>query len=810
MMRLATFVLVVASGCLRAGLVDCDNGTACAPSSTCATFTIEQRPVCVPDRAFAACTGRVALDECELEGEMLARCYATDAGLACYPAGCGNQLIDPGEACDDGNALVGDGCSAGCRSDETCGNGIVDATLGDSAQGEQCDDGNLVGHDGCASDCTPETPRWAQIIENPNPGCSGCSLAYDATRERVVMFGGADNTTYELGDVGWEIRATPISPPSRRDAALVYDAARRRVLLFGGLSTSRLNDTWEWNGNAWRIAQPDSRPRARFAMGAAYDATTKRVLVVGGSDGVFELDEMWAWDGVKWLPVDQGTGAPDPTTLAGMALDPLRGTVVLAGGSLGSKPASSPTFEWDGHAWTAHAAPPPVLQGSALAFDGTGIIGVGDDNSTWRWDGTSWTRISSAPSLDDGRHALAYDVVRRRVIGVSSTGMTYVWNGTSWSTLPAAATPRPRRDMAVAFDSGRGRWVMFGGERFDGDPQGDTWELVGGRWISKVVLVPAPPPEAGAVMAYDARRAESVLFSLGRTWIWNGEQWIERVTPHVPPARRDSAMAYDAKRGRIVLFGGYSTTALDDTWEWMGTDWVEQHPTARPAARVDHVMAWDPIRERVVMGFGIGPMSALQNDLWEWDGMTWTRRSLATAPNARTATALAWNPARASIELFGGTPVLNDVWELGDRWEQRFLDAPVPARFGHRMLSSTDGTSALVFGGARPDLPINNQVTNELWSLSWNNLSTTYEACTSATIDADGDGRAGCADPDCWSRCAPECSPGAPCDATAPRCGDGVCSVLENCRLCPGDCGACTPACGDGVCDPGESCPGDC
>jgi cysteine-rich repeat protein len=63
---------------------------------------------------------------------------------------CGNGVTDgpAGEACDDGNAVSGDGCSADCRSNETCGNGIADG-----AAGEVCDDGNTAGGDGCSSDC---------------------------------------------------------------------------------------------------------------------------------------------------------------------------------------------------------------------------------------------------------------------------------------------------------------------------------------------------------------------------------------------------------------------------------------------------------------------------------------------------------------------------------------------------------------------------------------------------------------------------------------------------------------------------------
>ena len=47
-----------------------------------------------------------------------------------------------GEQCEDGNVDAGDGCSATCMSDESCGNGVVD-------DGEACDDGNQSSGDGC-------------------------------------------------------------------------------------------------------------------------------------------------------------------------------------------------------------------------------------------------------------------------------------------------------------------------------------------------------------------------------------------------------------------------------------------------------------------------------------------------------------------------------------------------------------------------------------------------------------------------------------------------------------------------------------
>jgi cysteine-rich repeat protein len=63
------------------------------------------------------------------------KCAAVQA--VCISNLCGNGVVDPGEVCDDGNIMNGDGCSSDCKSKEACGNGIVDP-------GEVCDDGNTV------------------------------------------------------------------------------------------------------------------------------------------------------------------------------------------------------------------------------------------------------------------------------------------------------------------------------------------------------------------------------------------------------------------------------------------------------------------------------------------------------------------------------------------------------------------------------------------------------------------------------------------------------------------------------------------
>lgn len=88
---------------------------------------------------------------------------------------CGDRVRGITEACDDGNARGGDGCSETCEVEEgfrcppaggacralVCGDGVVEAP-------ERCDDGNAVGGDGCSGGCQLE-PGW--VCEIPGVAC---------------------------------------------------------------------------------------------------------------------------------------------------------------------------------------------------------------------------------------------------------------------------------------------------------------------------------------------------------------------------------------------------------------------------------------------------------------------------------------------------------------------------------------------------------------------------------------------------------------------------------------------------------------
>jgi len=74
--------------------------------------------------------------------------------------GCGDGLVDPDEACDDGTAnsdTEPDACRTNCLLAH-CGDGMTDS-------GEECDDGDAWGGDGCTPICTAEL---GQLEEEAN------------------------------------------------------------------------------------------------------------------------------------------------------------------------------------------------------------------------------------------------------------------------------------------------------------------------------------------------------------------------------------------------------------------------------------------------------------------------------------------------------------------------------------------------------------------------------------------------------------------------------------------------------------------
>jgi hypothetical protein len=75
---------------------------------------------------------------------------------------------------------------------------------------------------------------------------------------------------------------------------MAYDARRQRVVLFGGRGAAGLlSDTWEWDGTSWLPVQTTRSPGPRAGHAMAYDSARGRLLLVGGTDGTWRLPDTW-------------------------------------------------------------------------------------------------------------------------------------------------------------------------------------------------------------------------------------------------------------------------------------------------------------------------------------------------------------------------------------------------------------------------------------------------------------------------------------------------------------------------------------
>jgi hypothetical protein len=517
-------------------------------------------------------------------------------------------------------------------------------------------------------------------------------------------------------------------PESRGYTMVAHDSDRRKLLLYGGQGLTDLWEldvptaTWTPRNDCGAATPPPWEPDP---FGAApqvvYDHARRRLLLFSGSEGV-----VWEWapETAVWTMRAPPPGAAAPTgMLPAVVYDETRGKVLVFSYEILANVPDNNTnvslWEWDGAtgAWLERIAdglPWTYSELPALAYDaGRGAVWmfggsqIEVDDRLWRLDIATWTLTDLTPAP----------------------------RPTAW--------PPGRGAARMAYDAGRDRLVLFGGDHagqsrdlWELDPATTTWldrtpsdVEIAGSTIS--AGVPWPPNSVSTGIFPDTPSGrivemDGISYPQGLVdpvlWSWNGGAgtWSASapVMPRWPHFAGSKLLVWDAGRSKLLVYDSDSR----DLWQWgrgtAGWDhlkpdsvdifYVDRDPIPWPHPRTSTAVAWDPDARRLVIFGGYDSSGDPLGDLWFWDPgcgqMISPPRPSTGWPLPRADHAMAYDPVRRRVLLFGGSvpEPSAELWALDTvqaRWERI---APAgdwpPARAGH-MLALDENRQVLVLEG---------------------------------------------------------------------------------------------------------------
>jgi hypothetical protein len=632
---------------------------------------------------------------------------------------------------------------------------------------------------------------WTDITGSVGVGPSarsGHAMAYDPIADQIVVFGssGAATDTWALRTSGWVPLATS-GPGPRLHASMAFNAnaslARPyHVVLFGGETTGGvpLGDTWGFDRttNVWVNVAPVTSPTARSQHVMSVDPASGDVLMLGGRGaggtavtGVWRfvvdtwqqtfLDvprtgtglawqestdshllyggrtvggspstraDTWELRGLSWTQRTPAN-APGPRADAGLVHDAARNRTVLFGGRTGSgacDPAVAETWEWDpvNLNWARRfpTTSPPAAAGIQPVYDtARNRIWMLNGALMWSYDGAPTVPIwTSHPQVAAWSGAGAFDSARGRLVvfggtfGSGEIDLVREWNGSAWSTPSPAGRPPARTKHAMAFDAARGVALVIGGLS-SGSAVSDCWGWDGSSWT--LLSTSFGSNRYSATACFDPGRGVTVLSGRrgsgnpGKYLVeWDGTTWTDR-SPNPMPAGAtfEPAMGHDAARGMCVLFGGRGgslsgslSPPTNETWTWDGTSMVQRFPSASPPARSGAGMAWDSDGSRLLMFGGRDSTDAPLADPWAWDGTNWTQLSASPAPSPRGNPVVTPAPG-GGILVNGGetsTGLAGDLQRYtGGQWTTQYTPPPT-ARTDYGAAYDRRRDRVVVFGGS--------------------------------------------------------------------------------------------------------------
>jgi hypothetical protein len=191
--------------------------------------------------------------------------------------------------------------------------------------------------------------KWVRVPANNIGSRDHHKIVYMDHIDAFLLYGGADSirqfdsTTWILKNSQFT-RLTIPGPGTRYHFALAYDAKRQKVILFGGGRQGRRDETWEFDGQRWEKISTKESPGQRLRHNMVYDEDTGMTVLHGGD----EKGTTWAWDGKVWKKIAEGGPVGD---LQALGYDPVRKSIFVFGGSGPDDMITSDVWELKNQIW---------------------------------------------------------------------------------------------------------------------------------------------------------------------------------------------------------------------------------------------------------------------------------------------------------------------------------------------------------------------------------------------------------------------------------------------------------------------------
>jgi len=281
-------------------------------------------------------------------------CTLTDSGPAPGSA-CGDGNVDPGEACDDGNAINGDGCDDNCTA-TGCGNGVVTA-------GEVCDDGNAINDDRCDASCVRSNMSYLKASDTLAGRFFGDAMAMSSDGSTLAVGTQSDTAYLFVRDgASWRQDARLQAPHGGAFGRALSLSANGSILAVGAAADgsdapghdgagsgvvyvyTRIGTEWEQQA-ILKSSGPSTSIQFGYAVSLSRDGATLAAGTlcdnIGAGDCVGRVDIFTYRDGAWSRQASLAPGRRDPQALFGASVSLSGDGALLAIGAIGDSTATT-------------------------------------------------------------------------------------------------------------------------------------------------------------------------------------------------------------------------------------------------------------------------------------------------------------------------------------------------------------------------------------------------------------------------------------------------------------------------------------